>query len=86
MSTPEQLAAHARDEIDLHRSQQHECVAPLMHEVIATLDAARESELDVERLGMAMDLTTEEDDRIGVVGRGRYAERVAARYAALRFG
>jgi len=39
--------------------------------------------LDAFLLGMAMDMTDEEDDRLGVVGRGTKAERIATRYAAL---
>jgi hypothetical protein len=39
--------------------------------------------IDPHILGMAMDMTDEEDDTLGVVGRGTKAERVAARYASL---
>lgn len=39
--------------------------------------------IDPTILGMAMDMTDEEDAVLGVVGRGTKAERVAARYAEL---
>jgi hypothetical protein len=39
--------------------------------------------LDPFLLGMAMDMTDDDDATLGVVGRGTKAERVAARYAEL---
>lgn len=39
--------------------------------------------IDAFRLGMAMDMVSDEDAELGVLGRGAYAERVVAKYVEL---
>ena len=50
---------------------------------ITVAAAAEAVPLDVFALGLAMDLTDEQDASLGILGRGTKAERVAAKYAAI---
>lgn len=72
---------------------EHDCFAmnckalgPEVERLRERLRAASREPIDADVLGMALDMVDDEDQRVGVLNRGRKVDRVIAKYAAILRG